>query len=214
MARRDTRELILATSLALFNEQGEPNVTTNQIADEADISPGNLYYHFRSKDDIVTELFKRFLARFQPLTEIPDDVLLSAEDLWLHLHVGFEVKGDFRFLYRNLSDITSRIPNIDRAMRALLAREQASVANALSGLEQSGILQITPVQKELLTQGLQLAMTYWISFAELQAPNSLADGSAQVYAIARVLLQVSPYLREPERTRLTDIAYQYLSRVV
>jgi AcrR family transcriptional regulator len=214
MARRDTRELILATSLALFNEFGEPNVTTNHIADEADISPGNLYYHFRSKDDIVIELFKRFLGRFQPVIDIPEDVLLSADDLWFQLHLGFEIKGEFRFLYRNLADLTARIPDLDRAMRALLARERHAVSNSLGGLQQAGLLDLTEVQKELLVQNLQLGLTYWIPFADLQDPGGLEDGSSQIYAIARVLMMVSPHLPEAERGRLTDIAYTYLAKVV
>ena len=214
MARRDTRELILATSLELFNELGEPNVTTNHIADEADISPGNLYYHFRSKDDIVLELFKRFLSRFQPLIDVPMDEPLSAEDLWLQLHLGFEVKGEYRFLYRNLADLTARIPDLDRAMRGLLERERQSIDALLGGLGQSGLIELSGVQRELLVQNLLLALTYWIPFSDLQDPDALEDGSAQIFGIARVLLMLTPHLREPESSQLTDMAYSYLARVV
>jgi AcrR family transcriptional regulator len=211
MAKRDTRELILTTSLELFNQYGEPHVTTNHIADEADISPGNLYYHFRSKDDIVVELFKRFLVRFQPLVEITDELLEHAEDLWLQLHLSFELKGEFRFLYRNLSDLTARIPDLDRAMRGLLKRERQSAWNSLSGLERSGVMSIEARQKDMLADSILLALTYWIPFAELFDPLGMEDSSAQTRAIARVLLTVTPHLRDPEKSRLTDLAYQYLA---
>lgn len=211
MARRDTRELILSTSLELFNEHGEPNVTTNHIADEADISPGNLYYHFRSKDDIVIELFKRFLTRFKPLIEISEESLREAEQLWFQLHLSFELKGEFRFLYRNLSDLTARIPDLDRAMRGLLVRERQSAWNSLTGLEREGVLSIDPLQKEMLTDSILLALTYWIPFSEMFEPGGLEDGHAQTLAIARVLLTITPYFREPEKSQFIAIAHRYLA---
>jgi AcrR family transcriptional regulator len=211
MAKRNTRELILLTSLALFNELGEPNVTTNHIADEADISPGNLYYHFRSKDDIVLELYKRFLERFVPLLEVPGDRALKAEDLWLLVHLAFEAKSDFRFIYRNLSDLTARIPDLDRAMRGLLMRERTAISNLLLGLERDGALVIEPHERLLLLDNMLLTATYLIPYADVFEHQALAAGTAPVYSIARVLQQLIPYLREPERGQFTSLVNQYLS---
>jgi AcrR family transcriptional regulator len=209
MAKRDTKELILSTSLGLFNDLGEPNVSTNHIADEADISPGNLYYHFRSKDDIVIELFKRFLTRFQPLMEVPEDQALEAEDLWFQLHLTFELKGQFRFLYRNLSDLTSRIPDLDRAMRGLLMRERQAAITLLSGLQRNGALKINPQEKDMLVDNILLAITYWIPYADIFDRQGLEEGSAQVEAIARVLQMLIPYLQPPTRTQFIALTQNY-----
>ncbi len=155
-------------------------------------------------------MFKRFLVRFQPLVEISDRLLQHAEDLWFQLHMSFELKGEFRFLYRNLSDLTARIPDLDRAMRGLLKRERQSAWNSLSWLELAGVITIDSRQKDLLVDSILLALTYWIPFSELFDPGGMEDSSAQTRAVARVLLIVTPHLRDPERTQFTELAYQYL----
>ena len=55
-----TRDRILECALQLFNEKGEPNVSTMEVANEMGISPGNLYYHFHGKEPLILGLFERF----------------------------------------------------------------------------------------------------------------------------------------------------------
>lgn len=207
--KRDTREHILETSLTLFNNLGEPRVTTNQIALEADISPGNLYYHFRSKHDIVLELFKRFLGQFEPLLEVPETSKLEAEDLWFQLHLSFELKGKFRFLYRDLPDLAEQIPNLGKAFRALLSRERRAAKTLLENLVHQDKLHITSDEKILLLDNLMLVLTYWIPHAELFDADGLNDGSVQSRAIAGVLQMLVPYLRLQDRQQFTALVKGY-----
>ena len=57
---RRTAERILEVTLDLFNRFGEPNVSTTLISAELHISPGNLYYHYPAKDELINALFDRY----------------------------------------------------------------------------------------------------------------------------------------------------------
>lgn len=207
--KRDTREHILETSLALFNQLGEPRVTTNQISLEADISPGNLYYHFRSKHDIVLELFKRFLVEFEPLLQVPENSLLDAEDLWFQLHLSFELKGKFRFLYRNLPDLKDQMPKLGKAFLGLLQTERKAAHELIENLERQDKLHISKDEKFLLLNNLMLALTYWISYAEIFDVDGLLNGSVQAKAIAGVMQMLVPYLRQQDRAQFTALIKSY-----
>jgi hypothetical protein len=142
---------------------------------------------------------------------VPEDLALEAEDLWFQLHLSFELKGQFRFLFRNLSDLTTRIPDLDKAMRGLLMRERRAATSLLDGLQRNGALEISQQEKSMLVDNFLLAVTYWIPYADIFDPQGMEQGSAQIEAIARVLQMLTPHLKEPARTQFTTLTHRYLA---
>jgi AcrR family transcriptional regulator len=106
-APRRTAQRILETALEMFNRFGEPNVSTTAISTEMGISPGNLYYHYPAKDELVNALFERHRQALAPLLVASGEVR-DVEDAWFFLHSLFEGLWQHRFLYRNLNDLLSR----------------------------------------------------------------------------------------------------------
>ena len=114
-----TRDRILECALELFNQQGEPNVSTLEIANELGISPGNLYYHFHGKEPLVLGLFERFQGELAPLLDPPAEARLGAEDYWLFLHLIVERLAHYRFPFQDLSKPEGRPPKLVRGTRNL-----------------------------------------------------------------------------------------------
>ncbi|MFI1851971.1 TetR/AcrR family transcriptional regulator [Streptomyces sp. NPDC020480] len=67
--RGDTRQRIQDVAMELFAEQGYEKTSLREIAERLDVTKAALYYHFKTKEDILISLFQD-LAR--PLDELLD----------------------------------------------------------------------------------------------------------------------------------------------
>jgi AcrR family transcriptional regulator len=209
MARR-TRERILDISLAMFNAQGEPNVTTNHIADELGISPGNLYYHFRNKDDIVEHLFAHYEARIDDALLLPHGRDANLEDIWLQLHLIFESLWQYRFLYRDIVDILARNRKLKLRFARIMNRAAASASSLLDGLVAADVMRASAGEIHAVTENVLLITTFWMNFSAVRGGNAHADSGDINRGIHQVMMLVAPFLRDAERAHLNALAATYL----
>lgn len=206
---RHTSERILDSSLAMFNAQGEPNVTTNHIADELGISPGNLYYHFRNKDDIVEQLFSRYEARIDDALLVPQDRLPNLEDIWLQLHLVFECLWEYRFLYRDLVDILARNRKLKLRFARIMTRGSASAAEMMQGLTRAGVMRASAGEIQALAENVLLIATFWLSFIAVRGGKAEAGQADLSRGIHQVMMLIAPFLRDEERAHLDGLAGAY-----
>ncbi|HEY5613818.1 MAG TPA: TetR/AcrR family transcriptional regulator [Lysobacter sp.] len=205
---KQTRQRILDAALTMFNAQGEPNVTTNHIADELEISPGNLYYHFRNKDDIIEHLFARFEERMDAALVAPQGRLPGLEDIWLQLHLVFESIWDYRFLYRDLVEILSRNRRLRMRFARILRRADEQAHTVMRGLSQAGVMRASVEELAATATNILVIATFWLNYASARGDKdehaSIRDG------IVQVMMLIAPFLRDAERVHLNTLIHAYL----
>jgi AcrR family transcriptional regulator len=205
MAAR-TRERILDAALDLFNSEGEPHVTTNRIADELEISPGNLHYHFRTKQHLIEALFEQFERRMLALLATPEEREPHIEDIWLFLHLAFEAIGDYRFLYRDLTDLCARYRGLHQRFQGILRLSMDTAHGLCKGLADAGQLGAGRAEMDALVRNIVLVSTYWLAFDQVLE----RDGQPQPGRAAwQVMSLISPYLVGDAREELEALAQAY-----
>jgi AcrR family transcriptional regulator len=205
---RQTRQRILDASLAMFNAQGEPNVTTNHIADELEISPGNLYYHFRNKDDIIEQLFGGYEQRIDAALAAPEGRLPGLEDVWLQLHLVFECIWDYRFLYRDLIDILSRNRRLRIRFARILRRADDRAHAVMRGLSQAGVMRASAAELDAAATNILVIATFWLNYASVRGQKD--EQVAIRNGIVQVMMLLAPFLRDAERVHLNGLTRAYI----
>ena len=121
-----TKDKIIYTAIKLFNKQGTNLVSTNHIAKEMGISPGNLYYHFRSKNDIIRSISDNFSNELGSALKIQLDTISDfSSNLTSLFDRFFKIQQSYQFLFLegvHLTKQDSRLLDNYTKLRSLIKK--------------------------------------------------------------------------------------------
>lgn len=165
-----TKDKITETARRLFNEKGTRHVTTNHIAEQAGISPGNLYYHFRNKEDIIRAVFEQLTAygleKYQKvLQQYPPGTLESMERTFAMIQ---SFNWRYRFFKRELAALIMNDPQLKARFHQVNQMQLGIIRQSIRQAMEQGLLR--PLDDKplgLLTEEVWLVTLFWLNYLEV-----------------------------------------------
>jgi AcrR family transcriptional regulator len=195
MARgQTTRDFVLDTTVNLFNEQGTAAVSTNHIAEAAGISPGNLYYHFKNKEDIIRAVLDRMYEEWNAVYIMPADASFDLDVLRAALRQNFELLWRYRFFYRELGALVRRDKQLGRRHRVIQEQRQREQLALFDRLAAARVFK-WPRKRSEVEATLTIAWivgNYWLSYLESGGENVTPDMMQE--GVELIVRLFTPYL--------------------
>jgi AcrR family transcriptional regulator len=192
-----TRDRILEAALRLFNDSGTAAISTNHIAEALGISPGNLYYHFRNKEEIIRALSEQLFAVWDLLFALPDNRTPTLDDLLKLVEQNFVLLAQYRFIYRELIALLRRDEALRQRWIEVRARGFTGFRELIVGFTAAGVLRAPepPDEVERLAELCWLITEFWLPSVEVSGVT--LDDVGMHHGVALMLHALRPYLVTP-----------------
>ena len=189
-----TREKILDTALALFNKEGTAAISTNHIAEAAGISPGNLYYHFRNKEEIIRELFQRLSDTWDNGLPFPQDREPTLDDLKTIIETNYQIIWQYRFAYRELVALLRQDAELRKNFLAVRQRGFNGFHELIDAFSGAGIIQLPddPQAVNDLQEVCWLISEFWLT--NLEVNGRKVDETEMQHGVNLMFRVLQPYL--------------------
>ncbi len=208
-----TRDKIIQASIELFNEQGERNITTNHIAAHLGISPGNLYYHFRNKEDIILSIYEEY-ARNLLLDTFPkvNPEMKPLDTILLYMDAVFQALMKFRFLYANLPVLLAKNPLLHEKYVEVQHIISGRLSEMLVSLRDADMMEFEDDELADIVSILRLINTFWLSFYQTQTKDTEINDSVFFEGVLKILVLLRPYITDSAKAEFLEARTVYQQR--
>ena len=158
------KEEILTTARRLFNESNTQAVTTNHIAKEMGISPGNLHYHYKNREEIIRILYAKMREEMTlSIEELPQ----TLEALSEHQKVLIGIQYDYRFFFREILFLFSRDPALKKQYIADNIAHRSRIKVSMEIFIENGELEINDnALLEYLVDAILMSWQFYTSYMQ------------------------------------------------
>ncbi len=198
MKRITTREAIITTAIELFNEKGTATVSTNHIAEAMGISPGNLYYHFSNKKEIIRCIHQRILADMDTAWVADEDGSLALDNFFNAMTATQAMLVNYKFFQMELSILLGNDPELATQYRKSRKARFKEIEAFFEYLIESGSMR-RPDNKRTLPQLIRIGWLigdYWLDFLNIEGLPLNEKNIGEGIELIRVLL--SPYMNQTQ----------------
>ncbi len=190
------KEKILATALRLFNEKGVPNVSQRTISNKLDISPGNLTYHFKRREDIETELYLHLVDTIDESLRKLKDREITVALLFEFIEKMLAAFFEYRFIFLDFVHIMRNNAKIAAYHVELTKKRKAQFMSIIDRLLKAGIFRPSEFENEylMLYDRMTILSDFWVVEAEITKNGVQKTDLPQYKKI--ILHSIYPYLND------------------
>ena len=199
---QDTRTRIVDAALTLFNGDGAHAVSTRHVAAKLGISPGNLYYHFANKEEIVLALYERIETELLGILAPPPAPVPSFDAVLAYLDRLFAHLWDYRFFYRDLTGLLQDVPGLKERYRLLAGRAQENAQQIFRRMIEQDWMEATDEQVELLAANAWIVLSQWFTYWQVMSRRKSIQSADIHEGIRHLVALFSPLLKAPQRRQV------------
>lgn len=182
------------TALRLFNDIGTEKISTRHIAQELEISVGNLHYHYPTKDAVLVALHTRFI---ESTNEIAEQIDPEASNPRPVIEATFRLIWRYRFLFNERLVVERRVPAIAESFKEMIRARRRMFRLQIEQMQARGLVttDFDDEQFEALFEHIVIVYNAWTSHVAMLSPRLTRDDSVIERYVELAARLWTPYLR-------------------